>query len=113
MVTDHHLLFPSMAVDGQGRGVIAATLTGPSWYPSAVFVPFTTFSTPTTLRVAAAGLLPEDGFTGYDGSPARWGDYSGAVVASDGSFWIVSEYIGNLPRTTFANWHTFIAQYRP
>lgn len=112
-VSRNHLLFPSLAVNAQGRGVFAATLVGPDWYPSTVFVPFTMFSTPSTLNVAAAGLLPQDGFTGYDGDPSRWGDYSAAVVSTDGSLWIASEYIGNLPRTEFANWQTFIAQFKP
>lgn len=112
-VSNNYLLFPTMAVNSQGRGAIAATLVGPDWYPSAVFVPFTTFTTPTTLRVVSAGLMPEDGFTGYEGSPSRWGDYSSAVVSTDGSLWVASEYIGNLPRTEFANWQTFIAQFKP
>lgn len=111
--SNNHLLFPAMAVNAQGRGVIAATLVGPDWYPSTVFVPFTTFSTPSTLHVVGLGLLPQDGFTGYDGDPSRWGDYSAAVVSTDGSLWIASEYIGNLPRTEFANWQTFIAQFNP
>ena len=110
---NNHLLFPSMAVNAQGHGAIAATLVGPDWYPSTVFVPFTTFSTPSILRVVGPGLLPEDGFTGYRGVPARWGDYSAAVVSTDGSLWVASEYIGNLPRTELANWQTFIAQYKP
>lgn len=113
VAANNNLLFPSMAVDAHGHGAIAATLTGPDWYPSTVFVPFTTFSAPSILRVVAAGVLPEDGFTAYKGVPARWGDYSGAVVSPDGSLWIVSEYIGNLPRTDLANWQTFIAQFNP
>lgn len=112
MVGNNHLLFPVMAVNAQGRGGIAATLVGPDWYPSAAFVPFTTFSNPSTLQVAARGVLPEDGFTGYEGSPARWGDYASAVISNDGSVWVVSEYIGNLPRTDYANWQTFIAQFK-
>lgn len=113
VAANNHLLFPSMAVDAYGHGAIAATLVGPDWYPSTVFVPFTTFSTPSILRVVAPGVLPEDGFTGYQGVPARWGDYSAAVVSTDGSLWVASEYIGNLPRTELANWQTFIAQYKP
>lgn len=113
VASNNHLLFPAMAVNAQGRGVISATLVGPNWYPSAVYIPFTLFSTPTTLRVAAPGLLPQDGFSGYRGSPSRWGDYSAAVVSTDGSLWVASEYIGNLPRTELANWQTFIAQFIP
>jgi hypothetical protein len=90
---------------------------GPDYYPSAAFVPIETFSTSSTLYVAAPGVLPEDGFTGYPdtGFPqvgiARWGDYSAAVGTSDGSVWMATQYIPNLPRTDFANWGTLLARY--
>jgi hypothetical protein len=69
------------------------------------------------IQLAAQGALPEDGFTGYQDflgnvarSTARWGDYSTAVVASDGSVWMATEYIPNSPRTEFANWGTYITR---
>lgn len=122
LLTGNHLLRPAIAVDSQPipTGAIAVTLTGPNYYPSAALIPFQTFNTPTTIEIAAPGALPEDGFTGYmaipasDGSStARWGDYNTAVAASDGSIWAVVEYIGNFPRTTYANWNTYIMQIQP
>jgi hypothetical protein len=116
LVTGNNLLRPAMAVNAQGVGAIAVTLVGQAWYPSAAFIPFASSSTPSTLEVAAAGTLPEDGFTGYaayggDGI-ARWGDYNTAVAASDGSIRMVVQYIGNYPRTQFANWNTYVFQYQ-
>ena len=94
-----------------------ATLVGADWYPSAALIPFDTFSTPTAIQVAGTGTLPEDGFTGYpDGGGfgiARWGDYSSAVATSDGAIWMVAEYIGNYPRTEFANWNTYVMRKQP
>jgi hypothetical protein len=87
----------------------------PDYFPSAAFVLIDTVSTGSTIQVSAPGAFPED-FSGYlnAGFPeqgmARWGDYSTAVAASDGSIWTVAEYIANLPRTQLANWDTFIAQ---
>ncbi len=111
MVNQNYLLRPAIAVNAQGNGAIAVTLVGPDWYPSAAFIPFQALGTPATIQVAAAGALPEDGFTGYpptgDGV-ARWGDYNTAVVNSDGTVWMVVEYIGNYLRTQFANWNTYI-----
>ena len=107
-VNNNHLLCPAMAVNAQGRGAIAVTLVGPDWYPSAALIPFDTFSTASTLQVAAAGTLPDDGFTGYDYGLARWGDYNTAVAAADGSVWMGVEYIGNYPRSEFANWNTYV-----
>ena len=106
-----------LAVNAQGKGAITATVVGPDWYPSAAFVPFDNVAAPSTIQIASAGTLPEDGFTGYSGglaaATARWGDYSSAVVASDGSVWMAAEYIGNLPRTQLANWDTFVMSLTP
>jgi hypothetical protein len=108
----NNLLRPTVAVNPEGIGDIAATLVGPSIYPSAAFVPVSTFENPHEVHVAGAGTSPDDGFTGYEGI-ARWGDFSTAVAASDGSIWMAAEYIGDLPRTTAANWDTFITRSKP
>ena len=118
VVENNHLLRPAIAVNAQGQGVIAATLVGPNWYPSAAFIPIDGPSTPPSIiLITAPGGMPEDGFTGYPGGgvqgTARWGDYSSATVASDGSVWMAQEYIGNLPRTQMANWDTFIESVTP
>jgi hypothetical protein len=118
LVNNNHLLRPEIAVNAQGAGAIAVTLVGVNWYPSAALIPFaSSASTPTTIQVAATGALPEDGFTGYvaeggDGV-ARWGDYNAAIAASDGSIWMAVQYIGNYPRTSAANWNTFLMHVQP
>lgn len=117
VVNGSDLLRPSVAVNPLGEGAIAATLTGPNMYPSAVYIPVTQLGTPSDVYIAGAGTAPEDGFTGYTGGEevgiARWGDYSTAVAASDGSIWMVAEYIGNLRRTEGANWDTFVMHVAP
>jgi len=116
-VEANHLLRPTFAVNAQGVGVLAATLVGPSFYPSAAVTPFNVFTTPSTLYIASAGTAPEDGFTGYYPQPtapvARWGDYNTAVASTDGSMWMVTEFIPSTTRTSAANWGTYIAQYVP
>jgi hypothetical protein len=122
--TGNHILRPAIAVNSQGRGAIAFTLVGPDYFPSAAFVNIDiTSSAPSAIQIAGAGALAEDGFSGYGPLPAcptcngngiaRWGDYSTAVTSTDGTIWLVSEYIPNLPRTPLANWGTFISQYLP
>jgi hypothetical protein len=117
VVNNNHLLRPSIAINAQGRGAIAVTLVGPDWHPSAAFIPIQTLGAPSVLQVAAAGTLPEDGFTGYpDGGGfgvARWGDYNTSIVTSDGAIWMVVQYIGSFPRTDFANWNTYIVRVQP
>jgi hypothetical protein len=117
-VTNENILRPAMAVNPQGRGVIAFTLSGPDYYPSAAYVAIDlTAATPSAMQIVGPGQLPEDGFTGYPaygGSGiARWGDYSTAFTSPDGTIWFTTEYIPNLPRTPLANWGTFIAQFQP
>jgi hypothetical protein len=117
VLSNNHILRPAIGVDSQGRGAIAATVVGPDWYPSAAFIPVDSFSVPSMIRIPAAGALPEDGFTGYSAGStpalARWGDYSTTAVASDGSLWMVVQYIGTLSRTAFANWGTFLMSTKP
>jgi hypothetical protein len=117
VTTNNHILRPAIAVDAQGRGAIAFTLVGPDYHPSAAFVPIDLLSTASVMQVPAFGAMPQDGFTGYPGGfgagVARWGDYSSAVAAGDGSIWMTAEYIPNAPRTEFANWGTFLYRYIP
>jgi len=119
MLNGNHLLRPAIAVNAQGNGAIAVTLVGKTgdYFPSAAFIPFQTASTPGSVQIAALGALPEDGFTGYPIGGgygiARWGDYNSAVTASDGSIWMTAQYIGNYPRTEYANWNTYISRKQP
>jgi hypothetical protein len=117
IVNNNHVLRPAVAVNARGSGAIVFTLVGPDYYPSAAFVPINTFSPAPAAQIAAAGELPEDGFTGYPEwgvqGVARWGDYAAAVVAGDGSIWMGTEYIPDAPRTELANWGTFLFRYVP
>jgi hypothetical protein len=117
MVKGNHLLRPAIAVNSLGKGAISFTLVGPDYFPSAAWTPIDVQTTGPTVQIASLGAGPEDGFTGYTspGFPglARWGDYSGAVAAGDGSIWMTTEYIPNLPRTELANWGTFVMRYVP
>jgi hypothetical protein len=120
-------LFPSIGVTpGGAKAVITFTVSGPDYYPSSAYAVLGS----STIHLAAAGVGPEDGFTGYipfapDGV-ARWGDYS-AAVADGGTIWIADEYIAQSctvaeyeqdttcggTRTALANWATRVSAIRP
>jgi hypothetical protein len=112
---NENVLFPSIAVNGIGVGAMAFTLSGPDFFPSAAYVRFSFGGPSGPIHVSGAGVLPEDGFSGYasEGSPtpgvARWGDYS-AAVAADGAIWMANEFIPGTPRTVLANWGTFLTR---
>ncbi len=116
-VNGESTMFPSIGVTGTGRAVMAFSITGPNRFPSAAYAPLSLSSGAGAVRIAGAGTLPEDGFSGYKEfagvGVARWGDYSAAVADTTGRVWMAAEYIPGGPRTLFANWGTFVSHVTP
>jgi hypothetical protein len=127
-----NVMYPSIGVNTSGQGVIGFTLVGPDYYPSAGYAKVDATNGAGAIHIAAAGVGPADGFTGYTpeggtGRSERWGDYSAAVADASGKIWIANEYIGQAcsdaafvadstcggTRTQLANWGTFISQVTP
>ena len=128
---NNNLTYPAIGLTSSGNGVMAFTVVGSDFYPSAGYAAIDKTSGVDDVHIAAAGLGPEDGFSDYllFGNPPgtkrpRWGDY-GAAVAFGNNVWIASEYIGqscNLQqyeatnfrcgntRTALANWGTRISE---
>ena len=106
-VAGQNIIYPSIGVNTAGGAVMAATLVGPDYFPTAVYV-----TQNGKVHVAGPGAQPDDGFTAYarygGGGVARWGDYSAAVADGDGSIWIAAEYIPGGARAKLANWGTFL-----
>lgn len=139
-LSGNNLTYPAIAVRPDGKGAIAFTVMGDSYYPSAGYATFDVSAANPVgpIHVAANGLGPDDGFSGYkavSGDPprTRWGDYGAAVV--DGSdIWMASEWIGQTcdlatyhasfftppggadcggTRDTLGNWYTRISKVTP
>ena len=130
-IPNNNVTYPALAVSPTGRGAIAFTLTGPDFYPSAAYSNLDAKLGVSEVWIAADGVGPQDGFSGYraEANPPgsnprpRWGDY-GAAVYADGNIWLASEYIGQTctlaqyltgaigscggTRTSLANWGTSI-----
>ena len=132
-VANNNITYPALAVLPSGKGVMAFTLVGADYFPSAAYATFDTASGVSEINVAAAGLGPQDGFTGYkafvgDPTRPRWGDYGAAAIVGN-SVWIASEYTGQTctlaqyesrpfgscggTRTSLGNWYTRISQVTP
>jgi hypothetical protein len=118
--------FPSIGLNDDGNGVIAFSLSGARYFPSAAYVDIIDGHDLPFVHISGAGKDPEDGFSGYvafgaDGV-ARWGDYS-AAIADGNHVWFASEYIPKacssltpttpLCRTANANWGTFVSAVHP
>jgi hypothetical protein len=116
------LLFPSLAINDAGKGVIGATIVNANMHPSTAYALLDAANGAGPLHLAFSGPVGDDGFTGYTDPAtgaavnqrgvARWGDYGAAGVASDGSIWVANETTSST-RTLLANWGTFIAHVRP
>jgi hypothetical protein len=132
-LSNTNLTYPALAVLANGRGVMAFTVVGKDFFPSAGYAVLGPNGVG-TIHVAAAGAGPADGFSGYayynapDPARPRWGDY-GAAVPLGNSVWIASEYIAQTctlaqyeatpfgscggTRTALANWATRISKVTP
>jgi len=125
-----NLTYPAIGITSGGTGVMAFTVVGSNFYPSAGYATVTNAGVG-AVHIAAAGVGPDDGFSNYlfFGNPPgtkrpRWGDY-GAAVPVGSHVWIASEYIGQSctlatyratnfrcgnTRTALANWSTRISE---
>jgi hypothetical protein len=134
-VARNNVSYPAVAVLPNGRGVMAMSLTGADYYPTAAYTNITAANGTGDVHIAGLGQGPQDGFSEYqffapNGAGTlprpRWGDY-GAAVISGGSIWIASEYIaqrcyyseyhldptcGN-ERGALLNWATRVSQVTP
>jgi hypothetical protein len=126
-----NLTYPAIGLTSAGKGVMAFTVVGADYYPSAGYATVDS-SGVGSVHIAAAGQGPQDGFTEYryyaptvpGVARPRWGDY-GAAVAVGNDVWIASEYIGQTcsfadylktgfrcgqTRTALGNWDTRISE---
>jgi hypothetical protein len=129
----NNLTYPAIGVNSEGKGVMAFTLLGDGYFPTAAYAAFDGRTGAGSIFVARLGVGPQDGFTGYKalvGDPPRprWGDY-GATAIDGTNIWIASEYIGQTctlaqyltppigscggTRTALANWATRVSLVKP
>jgi hypothetical protein len=133
-VANNNLTMPALAMLPSGKGLIAVTLVGEDYHPSAAYVPLNADGSHGDVHVAAMGLGVQDGFSGYKAFASgptprpRWGDY-GAAAVDGGDIWIASEWIAadctlaqymaapfgscGGTRTSLANWATRISKITP
>ena len=115
-VDGNFLAYPSIALNHQGKGVIAFALIGPDYFPSAAYIGFhKQQGVQGPVYIAGVGVAPYA--TTFAGSPSRWGDYS-AGVDEAGNIWVAAEYIpvvsfGAASQGGSANWGTYVWRVSP
>ncbi|CAI5997278.1 unnamed protein product [Closterium sp. NIES-64] len=109
-VQGNSLLRPAMALNRRGRGILAAALAGPSFYPSAAYARVDAALRVGPVTIAAPGRAPLDDYSGYlfEERVMRYGDYHTATTDEHGNAWAVVEYVPGVPRTQWTNWATYI-----
>jgi hypothetical protein len=105
----NYLSYPAIAVAPNGNAAMVMTLSGATFFPSAVYTLMRSgHSSFGSLHLAAAGTGP------YDPNATRWGDYSWAIPDPSGnSFWMATEYMPPLSSQTpdgLRNWGTRVIE---
>lgn len=115
-VANNNVLYPAIAVNRQGKGVVTFTVSGPDFFPSAAYARIKEDSGIGKVHIIAVGDFPSDGFGTYppfSNGVGRWGDYSAATVDDVGNLWFATEYIpptlSGFPQGLGENYGTFIA----
>lgn len=109
-----NLLYPDIAVDGNGDGYLLFSVSGTDHYPSPGYIRFDKYAGPQggTIHLPTSGVDDEDGFTCYppfSAESCRWGDYS-MGVSYENRIFMATEYIplpGAYPATP-VNWGTYM-----
>jgi hypothetical protein len=114
------VLFPSVGVNAAGKAVIAFSIAGEDFFPSAGYAALDAANGAGPIVISFPGVAPDDGFSGYfpfSVRVGRWGDYSWATSDEAGNIWMGAEVIpAKSPLETFvpfANWGTFITTVTP
>ncbi|CAI7850676.1 unnamed protein product, partial [Closterium sp. NIES-54] len=82
------LIQGTIALNRHGKGIIAASLAGRSFYPSAAYATLNANVDVGRVNVVAPGKAPLDDYSGYLGAPEmRYGDYMSATVDEEGNAW--------------------------
>ena len=103
--------FPNLAVNKCGDMAIGYTRSSTTTFPS-IYVNGRENSDPAgTLEAEVLQKAGTIAYTAFDGSPHRWGDYTGMTIDPDGlRFWYLGEYSKNTGDPN-GRWGTHIRSY--
>jgi hypothetical protein len=102
--------FPDLAVNRCNDMAVGYTKSGSSMYPGIWVTGREHSSAAGTLQGEIQLKAGEKSYSAFDGSPYRWGDYTGMTVDPDGErFWYLGQYSKNI--VAGANWGTYIGSF--
>jgi len=111
-VAHDNVIFPTLATDPAGTGVLGLTLVGDDHFPSAAYTGWRTPGGPTRVSVVRNGRAPADGFCEYSffncagtttpTSRPRWGDYAAAAFDGDSIYLATEDIASSCSYSTFS-----------
>lgn len=106
-----HRIFGDLAVNDCGDMAIGYTKTGSSLLPGIFVTGRRAGDPPGTLQVETMARAGAIAYTAFDGSPHRWGDYTGMTIDPDGErFWYLGQFSKNTG-TAAGRWGTAITSF--
>ncbi|MCA9993163.1 MAG: hypothetical protein KDE29_19380, partial [Anaerolineales bacterium] len=103
--------FPDLAVNHCNDMVVGYTKSSTSMWPSVWYTGRQNGDPVNTLQAEAQLKAGEIAYVAFDGSPYRWGDYTGLTIDPNGlTFWYLGEYSKNTG-TTNGRWGTYIGSF--
>lgn len=104
--------FASLAVDACDNMAIGYSKTSTSIFPGTFVNGRLAGDTPGTLQTEITLKAGETNYSAFDGSPYRWGDYTGMTIDPDGErFWYLGEYSESASGSGSADWGNYIGSF--
>lgn len=109
--TGEYRTFPDLAVNQCNDMAIGYTKSSTSMFPSVWYSGRESGDPAGTLQAEAELKAGEIAYIAFDGTPYRWGDYTGMTIDPDGTtFWYLGQYSKNTG-TTSGRWGTYIGSF--
>ena len=103
--------FGDLAVNHCDDMAVGYTKSSTSTFPSVWVSGRLSSDAPGTLQAETLLKAGEISYTAFDGSPHRWGDYTGMTIDPNGdTFWYLGQYSKNTG-TTSGRWGTYIGSF--
>lgn len=103
--------FGDLAVNHCNDMAVGYTKSSSSIFPGIWYTGRESTDPAGTLQAEAQLKAGELTYTAFDGSPHRWGDYTGMTIAPDGeTFWYLGQYSKNTG-TSDGRWGTYIGSF--
>jgi hypothetical protein len=109
--SNQYRFFPDLAVNACNDMAVGYTQSSEETFPSVWVAGRQSDDAAGTLPAAIELKAGEIGYTAFDASPRRWGDYTGMTIDPDGErFWYVGQY-SKITGNSNGRWGTYVGSF--